>query len=62
VQWGTGEPCLTAALKMLEIKGGTVVLWTTVWPCQVAGRGCLVLLHGFAGLCCFCIFLFGRCV
>ena len=39
MQWGTGEPCLNAAFKIMKIKGGTVVLVGTVAPCQLSGRG-----------------------
>ena len=49
VQWGTGEPCLNAALKILKIKGGTVVLLGTGAPCYISGRAEL----GFLGLCFF---------
>ena len=53
MQWGAEEPCLNAALKMLEIKGGTVVLRRTGWPCQVAACERFV----FARFCRFVLFL-----
>ena len=51
---GHWESFLNAALKILKIKGGTVVPGSTVWPCQIAACG----RFGLHGFCRFVLFLY----
>ena len=62
MQRGTGEPCLNATLKMQEIKGGTVVLGRTGWPCEVSAYGRFVFTRFWLVCVCFCVFVWEMCL